>query len=107
MPDEFFIQRHGMIWAVLLRLKASGMAPDFVTVGNALQDCGQLETVGGPAYLTRLIADTPSSMGVEAYARIVHDKAARRRVIRIASEMAKTAYDEDSKLDECLSSFNG
>lgn len=102
-PDEFFIQRHGMIWSALLNLKSSGMTPDFVTVGNALNACGNLETVGGPAYLAKLIGDTPSSMGAANYARIVKDKASRRRVIRIASEMAKTAYDEDSQLEEKIS----
>lgn len=102
-PDEFFIQRHGMIWSALLDLKSTGMTPDFVTVGNALNACGNLDTVGGPAYLAKLIGDTPSSMGAEGYARIIRDKAARRRVIRIASDMAKTAYDADSQLNECLS----
>jgi replicative DNA helicase len=42
-------------------------------------------------------------MGAEGYARIVRDKAARRRVIRIASELAKTAYDEDSQFEEKVS----
>jgi len=102
-PEAFFIQRHGMIWKALLDLKASGMAPDFVTVGNALQAAGQLDGIGGPAYLAKLLNDTPSPMGAEDYARIVKDKAARRRVIRIASEMTIAAFDADSKLDEKLS----
>jgi replicative DNA helicase len=98
--DAFFIQRHGLIWQALLDLKAKGMSPDFVTVGNALSDSGHLDTIGGPAYLAKLLTDTPSSMGAENYARIIKDKAARRRVIRIATEMVATAQDEDSQLDD-------
>jgi replicative DNA helicase len=102
-PEAFYLIHNGMIWRALQDLKVRGMTPDFVTVGNALQDAGQLENIGGPAYIAKLMGETPSPMGAENYARIIKDKAARRRVIRIATEMVQTAQDEDSKLDEKLS----
>ena len=77
-PGHFFIHRHGMIWQAFNRLYSSGISIDFVTLTDELERAGQLQEIGGPAFITGLINVTPSSLHVEDYARSVKDFAHRR-----------------------------
>jgi replicative DNA helicase len=52
--------------------------------------------VGGPAYITSLITEVPTSGNVEYYARIVMEKALFRRLIGAAGKIAACAYEEAS-----------
>ncbi len=63
---------------------------------------GQLEEIGGPAYLTSLINNVPSSLHAEAYGRIVEETATRRRMLTSANEIAKLAYNQDQTVNTVL-----
>ena len=62
-----------------LQRDARGVRPreaiDFVTLREALTTTGDLEEVGGPAYITALVDGVPASTNVAYYARIVREKA--------------------------------
>jgi replicative DNA helicase len=75
---------------------------DFVTLTDELERRGQLEEVGGPAYLTDLIASTPTAIYVDHYARIVERTAVLRRLIAAAGKIAELAYDESQDMDEVV-----
>jgi len=91
---DFFIVRHGWIWDAIARLHARREAIDNLTVAEELRRVGQLEEAGGPAYLTRLITLTPTSIHADAYAQVVARAALRRRLLAYAGEVAKLAHDE-------------
>jgi replicative DNA helicase len=74
---------------------------DFLTISNILEKSGELELVGGPAFLAELI-NTVQSFNVEAYARIVKEKSQRRALIRQANELATIAYDETRPISEAV-----
>lgn len=92
--DEFYIQRHKWIWEVIIHLHGKGMAIDLVTVSSELEKRGQLNEIGGAAYLTGLVSIVPSSLNAEDYAKIISDYAQRRRDINIANQIAKGAYGD-------------
>ena len=69
-----------------------------------LENRGQLEEIGGQAYLMMLVNQTPSSLNAQAYARIVEETSVRRRMLTAANEMAKLAYQEDRELDSIIDS---
>jgi replicative DNA helicase len=102
-PEDFYIVRHGMIWAALLELHKRGSGVDFVTVCEEMDSKGKLGEVGGDAYLTKLIHDTPSSLGAEDYARIIKDNSSRRNTLRLASDLARLAGDESKDLSQSIS----
>jgi replicative DNA helicase len=62
----------------------------------------QLSEIGGPAYLTALINNVPTSLHAEAYGRVVEETAVRRRMLDAANQIAKMAYKEDSGIDEVM-----
>lgn len=92
--DDFHIHRHGWIWAAFVRLTEKKIPIDPLTVSEELERQGQLAEIGGPAYLTALVNQVPSSLNAEAYAHIVSSHATRRRMIKAANEIARLAYDE-------------
>jgi len=100
---DFYISRNAIIWESIQFLFKSGKTLDFVVLCDHLDGRDKLSEVGGPAYITRLIAETPSSQGAADYAAIVRDLANRRHVIRVATELVQKAYLESVPLSESIS----
>ncbi len=101
-PEDFYIHRHRWIWQSFTRLQESRNPIDYLTVTEDLDQQGQLSEIGGPAYITALINNVPSSLHSEAYGRIVEDAAVRRRMIEAANNIVKLAYDEETALDSVM-----
>ena len=89
--DDFFIVRNRWIWQAFQRLQEKRARIDYLTVIEELQQRDQLREIGGAAYLTALLNQTPSSMHAVEYGRIVEDYAIRRRMLTAANEIAKLA----------------
>src|SRR5512134_19600 len=69
--DDFYIHRLRWIWDSFTSLHEQRIPFDLLTVANELDKRGQLNEIGGPAYLTSLINQVPSSLNAESYGRIV------------------------------------
>jgi len=97
--DDFYIHRHRWIWEVFTRLHERRRPIDYLTVTDELDQMGQLAEVGGPAYLSALINNVPTSLHAEAYGRIIEENSIRRRMITAANEIARLAYKESQGID--------
>ncbi|MBN1201815.1 MAG: replicative DNA helicase [Anaerolineae bacterium] len=100
--DDFFIVRNGWVWEAILRIQQRDEEIDYVTVIEELRHLGQLDEIGGPAYITHLINNTPSSIYAEAYGRIVERAAIRRRLLASASDIAQLAHEESADINEVI-----
>ncbi len=100
--DDFYIHRHRWIWEAFVRLNERRMPIDFLTVSEELDQMGQLVEIGGPAYLTALVNNVPTSLHASAYGRIVEETSIRRRMITAANEIAKLAYHENMEVDTAM-----
>ena len=100
--DDFYIHRHRWIWDVFVRLHEMRRPIDFLTVSEELDQLNQLAEIGGPAYLSTLINNVPTSLHAEAYGRIVEETSIRRRMINAANDIAKIAYQEDLGVDTAM-----
>lgn len=98
-PEDFYIHRHRWIWECFTHLHESRTPIDFLTVTNELDRRGQLEEAGGPAYLTYLITNVPSSLHAEAYGRMIEAASIRRQMMSAANEIAKLSLKEDASVD--------
>lgn len=63
-----------------------------ITVAHQLGLEGKLEACGGAAYLSHLIANCPTTVFAEDYARIVHDLAIKRGLIGAARQIEEIGY---------------
>lgn len=100
--EDFYIHRHRWIWQVFTSLHEKRVPIDFLTVSEELDQLGQLTEVGGPAYLTALINNVPTSLHAEAYGHLVEETAVRRRMLEAANLIAKLAYREESGVDDVM-----
>lgn len=96
-PDDFFRVAHRRIFQAMLVLEEKRQALDFTTLRGLLERSGELEDVGGPAYLSALVDGMPRAAHVGAYAEIIKGLALRRAVIFGANRLAAEAYDGDSE----------
>lgn len=101
-PTDFFRERHTRLYDAMFALSERREPIDFVTLVEELERRGQLGEIGGAAYLTDLIASTPSALYAEYYAHIVEEAAARRRMIAAAGKVAELAYSETVALEEAI-----
>jgi replicative DNA helicase len=100
--DDFYIHRHRWIWETFSRLHERRVPIDFLTVSQELEQQGQLAEVGGPAYLTALVNNVPTSLHAEAYGRIVEETAIRRHMLTAANDIAKLAYQQDVSVESVM-----
>lgn len=98
-PDDFYIHRHRWIWEVFTRLHERREPIDFLTVTTELDQLGQLNEAGGPAYLTALINNVPTSLHAETYGHLVEQTGIRRRMLEAANQIARLAYQEDISVE--------
>ena len=101
-PEDFYREKNGWIFGAALALHERHEPIDFLTVCDELERKGQLDEVGGPAFLTGLINVVPTSIHIEHYATIVQRAAIRRRLIEAAGQIAALAYREEDDVDEVV-----
>ncbi len=101
-PGDFYREKNGWIFGAALALHERHEPIDFLTVCDELERKGQLDEVGGPAFLTGLINVVPTSIHIEHYATIVQRAAIRRRLIEAAGQIAALAYKEEDDVDEVV-----
>jgi replicative DNA helicase len=102
MPADFYRTAHQRIFAAMGDLFNRGEPVDVITLNNSLKEKGQLEAVGGAAYLARLLDAVPLAVNAQHYARIVHDKAVLRRLIEKANAITKRCFQEQGGADEIV-----
>jgi replicative DNA helicase len=99
---DFYRERHAWIYDAMTALNERHEPLDFVTLVEELERRDQLEEIGGPAYISDLIAGTPTAIYVDYYARIVERTAILRRLIAAAGSIAELAYDESQDVDDVV-----
>ena len=100
--SAFFRDAHRRIFERMTDLVERRIAIDFVTLREELARSGELEDVGGPAYLAALVDGVPRATNVEYYARIVKEKATLRNLIFAANKIVVNAYEADQDADLIL-----
>ena len=98
-PATFFRDAHRRIFEKMVGLTDRSEPVDLVTLKDELGRSGELDEVGGPAYISALTDGVPRSANVEYYARIVKEKSTLRQLIQSANEMLTRAYDAEQDAD--------
>lgn len=93
-PD-FYRHAHQQIFDKMVSLIDRDEVIDLVTLKEELNRAGNLNEVGGPAYIAALVDGVPKSTNVEYYAKIVKEKATLRSLIGSANKILTTAYQAE------------
>jgi replicative DNA helicase len=101
-PGDFYKPAHGHIYDAMSLLHSQGQPCDPITVCEALGRANLLDSVGGPATLVSLQANTPAASGAAGYARIVVGHALLRRIIGVGAEIVELGYSTPGDIGDAL-----
>ncbi len=95
--EDFYLQKHSWVYQAIMKLwKAGQPSTDYLLICNELSAKEQLDPIGGHAYIAQLINAVPSALNAESYAQEVAEMSYRRRLLNIATDLAKVAYDYEN-----------
>ncbi len=100
--DDFYRESHRKIFRAMIELYDRSEPVDLITLSDILKAKGDLEAVGGSAYLASLANAIPTSANIHHYARIVREKAIRRYLISAATMIATRGFEDQENVDEFL-----
>ncbi len=101
-PEDFYKEAHQDIFSAMTELYSEHEPIDLVSLSNKLSEKKLLEKVGGRSYLAELANAVVSSANIVAYAEIIQKKAALRKLIKAAQEIAALGFQEDTKVENLL-----
>ena len=90
---HFYLPAHQAIWQLLCDAWHRQKPLDLILLTQTLRDLGQLDAVGGPAFVTELYTYVPTAANARFYADTVREKALLRAIITRCSEARNLAYE--------------
>jgi replicative DNA helicase len=100
--EHFYADAHQKIYSATTHLYDKGKPVDIVVLAEELHQRGQVEDIGGYAYLTELWDAAPTAANAVYYANIVRDRSLVRSLIHTSTEILRDAYDQIQPADEML-----
>ncbi|HZL76360.1 MAG TPA: replicative DNA helicase, partial [Bacteroidales bacterium] len=101
-PESFYKDAHRKIFKAILDLNLREYPVDLYTVTEELRAHQELDSVGGPVYLTQLTSKVVSAANVDYHSRIVAQKYIQRELIRVSSEIQTRSFDDTYDVTELL-----
>jgi replicative DNA helicase len=99
---EFYRESHAKIYRAALALYGKGEPVDAITLVDELDERSELEDVGGKVRVHELASLVPAAANAGHYARIVHEAATLRGLIRVGSEIARLGWERPGDATELV-----
>jgi replicative DNA helicase len=99
---SFYRSAHGKLYEALVALYTNNTRADLITVSEELKKRGELESVGGPAFLAQILEYATTSANIEQHIKIVHSKAVLRALIKATNEIQQQCYAGNEETAEIL-----
>ncbi|MEW5745690.1 MAG: replicative DNA helicase [Nitrospirota bacterium] len=101
-PDDFYKETHRRLFRSMIDLFDKNEPIDIITLTDLLKRNGELDGVGGIAYLSLLANSIPTSANVRYHAKIVREKALLRALIQTATQITAKVYEDSLDADEMV-----
>ena len=104
VKDEsvFYDLRHKAIYVAMVEMSSRNAPIDLLTLSHQLRGDGELENIGGVAYLAELQDGVPSAANLEYYFEIIRDRGLLRKVIYTCTKAIADAYEETSEVERLI-----
>jgi replicative DNA helicase len=104
VPEDFYREAHRKVFLAMMQLSDKREPCDLVTLTETLKMNGELDEIGGAAYLLMLVDYVPTAANITYYCKIVKKKSFFRRLIRTGTEIVAMGYGENDGADDLLES---
>ena len=105
-PDDFYKDQHRLIFKCIKDLDEENSKIDLLILTDKLRKAGQLESIGGPYFLTELTNKINSAAHIEEHAFIIQQYSVKRQLISLGSLIQNEGYDEISDPLESIVRIN-
>lgn len=100
--DHFYHPAHQTLFRAMVALHEEQKPVDLVTLSDHLTVRKLLDGLGGPVFLAEIADFEATAAHVVHHARIVRDKAVKRRLLEVATSVVEHVYEEDGTAEELL-----
>ena len=94
-PEDFYRERHQVIYQSMLDLYNESEPIDVVTVTEHLRARGALEAAGGPAEIDALTAAVPAVGNLRRYGQIVRENSLLRKLLTATYEIQSSVHNHE------------
>ncbi|OGJ48883.1 replicative DNA helicase [Candidatus Peregrinibacteria bacterium RIFOXYB12_FULL_41_12] len=101
-PEDFYYDAHRIIYGGVLDLFGRRTPIDLLTLSTNLKDNGEIDKIGGNAYLAELINEVVTASHIVQYAVIVKQKATLRNLIKAGHDITALGFNETEEIDELI-----
>lgn len=101
-PDDFYRESHRKIMRAMIELNERGEPCDLITMTTILKKKGELEEVGGGAYLATLVDFVPMAANISYYCKIVKEKCITRKLITAATDIVSQGFEDKVDVEDLL-----
>jgi replicative DNA helicase len=98
----FFREGNRRIYRAMVALAERGDVIDPLTLSEELSRRGELQASGGKEYIASIVDAVPTAANVEYHAKIVREKALRRRLIEVSTAIVSEAFESSAPAGELL-----
>src|SRR5262249_31793017 len=102
VASDFYRESHAKIYRAALDLYAQSEPVDAITLVDALEERSQLEEVGGRPRIQGLASIVPATANAAHYARIVHELATLRGLIRAGGQIAQLGWERPGETSDLV-----
>ena len=100
--EDFYQSQYGVLFDAMLELYNEGKPVDLVTLQERLKEKDVPPEISSLEFVRDMITKVPTSVNVGTYAKIVSEKAALRRLIRVNEEIASACYAGKDSVEEIM-----
>jgi replicative DNA helicase len=101
--EHFHYPAHATVYGVMIEFYRENEPLDGIILTQHLRDAGNLDTVGGAHFITELFNHLPTAANAGHYLEIIQEKYDLRELIKVCTEYAARAYDEQGDPQSLLS----
>ncbi len=101
-PEDFYSPNYRRVFKAMITLFEKNERIDPILIGEELKKEGSVESIGGVASITNLTFGLPHFSNIADYAKIVHDKAVVRNLIKVCNQITSEALAEEDDAEVIL-----
>jgi len=100
--ESFYKSQHQEVYKAIKYLNDSNEQVDMLTVCERLKLTNQLDSIGGPLFVSQLTNQVANAAHIENHARIIAQKYIQRELIRVSSTIQSKAYDDSDPTESIV-----
>lgn len=100
--EDFYKDAHRRIFVAMTELFDKAEPIDLITLTDHMKLTNDLDSIGGPQYLSSLADMVPTSANIRYHAKIVREKAMIRGLLRSVTDIARNVYDNEMDAEELI-----